>query len=53
MSAVISLLVIWFIISIPVAFFVGAVFTLSNRASSEVEAESSSQTTSEVAQDIY
>ena len=36
MSALISLLLVWFVISIPVAFFVGAVFTLSKK-SDEVE----------------
>lgn len=51
MSEVINLLVIWFIISIPVAFFIGAIFTLSNQ-SSEVEVESQTQTTSDVIQDI-
>ena len=49
MSALISLLVVWFVISIPVAFFVGAVFALSKR-STEVEGNSNSQPV-EVAQE--
>ena len=49
MAAVISLLVVWFIISIPVALFVGAVFTLSKQP---VEADSVTNQTTEVIQDI-
>jgi hypothetical protein len=35
MSAIVSLLVIWFLISIPIAFFVGAVFTFSKKTAEE------------------
>lgn len=50
MSAILTLLLVWFVISIPVAFFVGAVFTLSKR-SEEVEANSEMTQTIEATQD--
>lgn len=50
MSALITLLVVWFVISIPVAFFVGAVFALSKR-STEVESHSVSNQSVEVTQE--
>lgn len=49
MSAILTLLLIWFLISIPVAFFVGAVFTLSKRSDkSETEAIQTMETTQEI-----
>ncbi|GEM_PF-4629246 len=49
MSAILTLLVIWFVISIPVALFVGAVFTLSKQSA---EVDSTVNSTIEVVQDI-
>lgn len=49
MSAILTLLFIWFLISIPVALFVGAVFTFSKRTDeAEVESIQTIETTQEI-----
>lgn len=39
MSAILILLVIWFVVSIPTAFFIGAVFGLAKKTSYYTEVD--------------